>query len=320
MKKKVLAIIMILALTAGACMTAFAQEKSSATKNSLQSSGRINYFEGEDGVVIDSADLYMLADQLDLFKVRVTRQLGAMHTYLTKAGGGIALTSADGVYAVHSRPYAGDEIDPVNLDFATILEGIAVSQSIPNDPAAYGMSAGTKLYKTPEGKLVTSSLGGAEPVNIQSASAANLSAGTAAWVNGKLVLGTGEDVARMAESSSGSSGGSGGTGGSGDSGDSGGSGSGGTGNVGQMIGYDITKGYTIPEYLPRALAYVVTTSSDGNNGGSNPVFEISSSGLCKRLFTKKYARNGFNVRVSLYYVENVPAGTVVKGSNGLLYY
>ena len=67
MKKKVLAIIMILALTAGACMTAFAQEKSSATKNSLQSSGRINYFEGEDGVVIVAAELYMLAGQVGFF-------------------------------------------------------------------------------------------------------------------------------------------------------------------------------------------------------------------------------------------------------------
>lgn len=319
MKKKLLAIIMMLALTTSACMTALAEEKSSATKNSLQSSGRINYFEGEDGVVIDSDDLYMLADQLDLFKVRATRQLGAMHTYLTKAGGGIALTSADGVYAVHSRPYAGDEIDPVNLDFATILEGIAVSQSIPNDPAAYGMSAGTKLYKTPEGRLVTSSSGGAEPVNIQSASAANLSAGTAAWVNGQLVLGTGEDVARMAESAGGA-GGSGGTGGAGDSGGTGDSGSGSTGNVGQMIGYEISKNYTVPEYLPRAFAYVVTSSSEGNNAGSNPVFEISSSGLCKKLTTKKYARNGYNVRVSLYYVENIPAGTVVRGSNGILFY
>ena len=87
-----------------------------------------------------------------------------------------------------------------------------------------------------------------------------------------------------------------------------------------MIGYEISKNYTVPEYLPRAFAYVVTSSSEGNNAGSNPVFEISSSGLCKKLTTKKYARNGYNVRVSLYYVENIPAGTVVRGSNGILFY
>lgn len=98
-------------------------------------------------MVIDSADFYTLADQLDRFKVQAVKQLEVMHTYLTHSGGDVAMTSADDIYAVHKKPQSGEEADPLSLDFATILEGIAVSQSIPTNPEAYGFPAGTKFYK-----------------------------------------------------------------------------------------------------------------------------------------------------------------------------
>ena len=46
-------------------------------------------------VVIDSADFYTLADQLDRFKVQAVKQLEVMHTYLTHSGGDVAMTSKD---------------------------------------------------------------------------------------------------------------------------------------------------------------------------------------------------------------------------------
>ncbi len=299
MKKKILSVILILTMAMSVGMAALAAEDPSATRNSLRSSGAIHYFQGEDSVVIDSADLYALADRLDLFKVRVTKQLGAMHTYLTKAGGGIPLTSADGIYAVHTRPYAGEEADPVSLDFAAILEGIAVSQSIPTDPASYGMSSSTKLYKTPEGRLATTASEGAEPISIQAATADNLSAGAAAWVNGKLLLGTGADMADTAGTPA-------------ETPDFGGG--------EQLTQYAISTAYTMPENIATAFAYVHTSANGDNNAASTPTLTVEGGGTYYKLCGGSYARNGFNVKIALYHLKNIPKGAVIKGSGGKLFY
>lgn len=297
MKKKVLSILIVLTMMIGTCMVAAAAENPSATKAQLRSGGAVRY-SGKDGeVIIDAADFYTLADQLDLFKIRVVKQLGVMRTYLTRSGGDVALTSADDVYAVHRKPAAGDEADPLSLDFATILEGIAVSQSIPTDPAAYGFPAGTQLYKKADGTLTTSNSDGAEAVSVQPAEADNLSAGTAAWVNGKLLLGTGKDVSEMTGASSGTSVG--------------------TEEFGK---YGINSEYTLPEDVPFAIAYVCTTAHDGVSSGTTPIFSVSSCQKLTKLHGAKYSRNGFVVRVDVYRLIGMPAGTVIKGSGGLLFY
>ena len=191
--KKIILVMLAMTMLLSACMVTTAASASAATKNSLRSQGAIRYQEGTESVVIDSADLYTLADRLDLFKVRVAEQLGEIGTYLSRNPSGTQLTSDEGVYAVHQKPSSSGEADPLSLSFETILEGIAASQSIPTDPAVYGMGAGTTLYKGTDGKLYSSTQEGAEEICIQAATAENLSAGTAAWVNGKLILGTGGD-------------------------------------------------------------------------------------------------------------------------------
>ena len=299
MRKKILSLLAVLTLTISACMAATAAENPSATKTELHSEGVIRYKGTEGSVVIDSADFYTLADQLDLFKVRTVKQLGAMGTYLTHSNGDVAMTSADGVYAVHNKPTAGEEADPLSLDFATILEGIAVSQSIPTDPAAYGYPAGTKLYKKADGTLDTSYSDGAEPIGIQPAAVGNLSAGTAAWVNGKLKLGTGADMAEALDEASKNPGG---------------------GIGGGTTKHSIASAYTLPEDVSTAIAYVVTTNHEGDHTGADPVFSVSSCQNLSQLYYRKYFRNGYNVRIALYHITGMPAGTVVKGSGGLLFY
>lgn len=302
MKNKILAMIAMLTIVVSTCMVATAAETPSATKAELRSEGVIRYSGKEGNVIIDSADFYTLADRLDLFKVRAVRQLGVMNTYLSRTAGDVAMTSADGVYAVHRKPQPGEEADPLSLDFATILEGIAVSQSIPTDPAAYGFPVGTKLFKKADGTLGTSDSDGAEPVVIQPATADNLSAGTAAWVNGELKLGTGSDMAKMLEEISNAQG---------------------TGNG--LAQYPIADTYILPEDVQVAFAYVVTTAHgsngvDGNQAGADPVLTVSSCKNQTKLFGKGYARNGFNVRIGLYYLTGLPAGTQIKGSSGVLFY
>lgn len=302
MKNKILSVIAVLVIAFSTCMAAVAAENPADTKAKLRSKGAIHYADKEGDVIIDSADFYKLADQLDLFKVRAVKQLGVMRTYLTRSGGDVAMTSADGVYAVHNKPQDGEEADPLSLDFATILEGIAVSQSIPTDPAAYGMPAGTKLYKKADGTLGTDDSNGAEPIDIQAATAGNLSAGTAAWVNGELMLGTGEDTAKMIEEAVKAMGGDGG-----------------------VKKHSISSTHTLSKDVTAAFAYVVTMAHasdgiDGNEAGVDPVLTVSSYKSLKKLFGERYARNGFNVRVGLYYMTGLPAGTKIKGSSGLLFY
>lgn len=302
MKNRIVSMIAVFAITLSTCMVAVAAENPAATKTQLRSEGAIRYADEGGEVIIDSADFYTLADQLDLFKVRAVKQLGVMGTYLTRSGKGVVMTSADGVCAVHSKPQDGEEADPLSLDFATILEGIAVSQSIPTDPTAYGLPAGTKLYKKADGTLGTDDSEGAEPIDIQAAGAGNLSAGTAAWVNGELKLGTGEDTAKMIEEAVKALGGDGG-----------------------VKKHSISSTHTLSQDVSSAFAYVVTMAHgsdgvDGNEAGSDPVLTVSKYESLTKLFAQRYARNGFNVRVGLYYMTGLPSGAKIKGSGGLLFY
>ncbi len=300
MKKRLLFMVVAAVIMVNTCMAVMAADNPNATRNGLTSRGAIRYQEGQETVVIDSEDLYTLADCLDLFKTGAVEQLGAIHTYLSKDSTGVPLAGDDSVYAGHQEPSAQNTLDPVTLDFDTILAGIAASQSIPLEPSAYGLASDAKLYKEENGKLTTDQTSGAAQISIQAATAANLSAGTAAWVNGELLLGTGEDMAVMYEEKINSTG-------------------------SELSSHNISSGYKLPVDVKSAYAYVVTTAHsgsgvDGNNAGEDPVFTVSGGGRYTRLFSQKYARNGFNVRVALYHVMNAPAGAVVKGSDGRLFY
>lgn len=302
MKKRIFSIILVMAFMANTCMVAVAADGSHATKNSLNSKGAICYQDGAESVVIDANDLYILADRLDLFKTKVVEQLGKLHTYLSKDGSGVPLAGNNDIYAGHREPVAQNAVDPTTLDFGTILEGIAASQSIPLEPSAYGLASDVKLYRGEKGELIMDGSDGAKQISIQAATAANLSAGTAAWVNGELLLGTGEDMVTMYDEKF----------------LNGGSGEG-------LGSYDISSGYTLPVDVASAYAYAVTWASgsngvDGNTAGTDPYFTVNGGGRYTKLFGQRYSKNGFNVRVALYHVMNVPAGTVITGSNGLLFY
>ncbi len=193
MKKRCLSVILILILTFGTCGTVLAEDSKRGTGDDLKSYGKIAYQNGSDAVVIDSEDFHMLADRLDLFKQRMADQLQAMHTYFT-VGGDISLQTNADVSVVHTKPSDENIVNPLEVDFDTLLEGIAVSQSVSSDVTAYGFPAGTEFYKNENGVLTTDGTEeGAEKISVAAATADNLSAGTAAWVNGSLILGTGED-------------------------------------------------------------------------------------------------------------------------------
>lgn len=84
--------------------------------------------------------------------------------------------------------------------------------------------------------------------------------------------------------------------------------------------HSIASAYTLPEDVSTAIAYVVTTNSEGDHTGADPVFSVSSCQKLSQLYYRKYFRNGYNVRIALYHITGMPAGTVVKGSGGMLFY
>lgn len=75
MKKKMASALLVLTMVVSTCMVTTAAENPSATKAELHSEGVIRYSGSEGDVIIDTADFYTLADQLDLFKVRAVKQL-----------------------------------------------------------------------------------------------------------------------------------------------------------------------------------------------------------------------------------------------------
>jgi hypothetical protein len=194
MKQKLLSVIVVLALTLGPCTVSMASETANATRNSMKSAGNVIYTDGDNTVEIYSDDLYSIADKLDSFKTSIASQMAAIHTYFSAGNSGQSTVTNNHVRIVHKEPAAVDSIDPLTMDFDTLLEGLAASQSIPTDVTEYGYPSGQKLYKTSSGSLTTSS-SGATQINIAAATASNLSAGTAAWVSGNLILGTGGDHA-----------------------------------------------------------------------------------------------------------------------------
>lgn len=196
MKKKLISVVSVMALAFGTCTVAMAAGSipDNATRNNIKSSGNIVYMDGEHSVEIYSDDLLMLADQLDSFKTTVSDQLGEMNTYFSTGKQGTGTVSDSNIKIVHTVPSEGETVDPLTLDFDTLLEGLAASQSIPADVTEYGYADGTILYKTSDGELTTDSTqDNVEQISILAATPGNISAGNAAWVNGELVLGTGSD-------------------------------------------------------------------------------------------------------------------------------
>lgn len=194
-KRTIAMLSAVLLLSGSICMVAAAAENTTAAQIELQSRGAIHYQDGNETVIIDSTDLYKLAEAMDQFKVSVAKQLGEQRTYLSKNPSGVPLTETGGIYVTHLKPTLSEKVDPATLPFHALMEGMAASQTIPTDPAAYKMASGTKLYQGKDGKLQIGQPQDkdAKEVYIHAATAQELSAGAAAWVDGELILGTGDD-------------------------------------------------------------------------------------------------------------------------------
>lgn len=301
MKKKIVSIILMLALTMGTCSVAAAAEKNGATRDSLKSYGTIEYQEGNDKVSINSGDLYMLADQIDQVKLGVSDQLGAMNTYFT-AGDGISLDTDRQVSITHTRPSKADSVDPVTVNFDTLLEGIAASQSVSSDITAYGYSSDTKLYKKPNGELTDNgSQEGVEQIRVSAATADNLSAGSAAWVNGRLILGTGKD--NKAYYDSGYSSGE----------ESKTAPSDGFGSGGEENTIRAGKEYTFPEDMDIGYLYLANGSNE-NYVDAPAVNLVSGQVIMTRIVRHRMDGIGKSgsAHIAVYRLTNVKKGSVIK--------
>lgn len=125
-------------------------------RNRLKSKGRIDYENGK--VVICADDFVYLADEIDIleiiYKAIIVKGLNGIGTYFTK----------DGLVVHEQEDNCPDDL-ALKLSLARLYDGILNSQSVEH--------------------LINQ--------QIYAAVSDNLSAGTAAWVNGELIIGNGAD-------------------------------------------------------------------------------------------------------------------------------
>ena len=166
-----------------------------ARRNNIQSKGKIEYEQGK--VLIDSSDLRNLADEVDsletTYKATTIEALNAIGTYFRNDGN---LT----------HDLTGNEVDTeeekASLSFGSIKNGILLSQSVDSllSTQALNKDGNGLFYLNEEAsnnrnllQVTTDDTG--YPLQYQPITADNLTAGTAAWVNGQLIRGNGGDNA-----------------------------------------------------------------------------------------------------------------------------
>ncbi len=166
--------------------------KDAARRNRIQSKGTIDYAGGT--IILDASDLKFLADEVDMlenaYKISTAQALNQMGTYFT----------ADASISYDPTEAAAPEIYIPKLSYDRVREGILQSQSVAHLAARQASNAAGELlfYDSEEAQnnrrldAVTTDTN-AYPLLIQAATADNLSAGTAAWVGGTLLIGNGAD-------------------------------------------------------------------------------------------------------------------------------
>lgn len=168
-EKGVLGIILAATLMIGATAVVSANGGTLVDKDSFASKGKIQVKENETdpdpAIVIDSADLVTLAN--------ATNELNNQYTNAL----------ADAVNNIGSVPKT-DRV-AAGAQFSDLLSAITNSQAIDSSESVYVLPNGTVTDdSTAEGVIETQITGATE---------ANLSAGTAAWVDGQYIVGTGSD-------------------------------------------------------------------------------------------------------------------------------
>lgn len=182
MKKRklyfVLAVLICIIFTGSTAMASTDQRR-----GMIQSKGIINYANGK--VIIDASDLGSLADQTDeleiSYKSSVSDSLARIGTYIQIDG------SID-----HS---AAADIDPQRIRYEDFITGIQESQSVVHLASTQASDTKGKVYYTREKNniLEVTNDDTGMPVFITSASEDNLTAETAAWVDGNCLEGNGAD-------------------------------------------------------------------------------------------------------------------------------
>lgn len=166
--------------------------KDTVRRNQIKSDGIIDYAGGT--VILDASDLKYLADEIDTleasYKMLTAQALGKIGTYFRP----------DATLTYESEEAAPLEVCVENLSFDKIREGILQSQSVAHLAAKQAVNgAGEALFyvneEAQDNKRLDEITTNANdyPLMIQAACAENLSAGTAAWVDGKLIIGNGAD-------------------------------------------------------------------------------------------------------------------------------
>lgn len=162
-------------------------------RSRIASKGAVKY--SNNTVVLDSSDLTYLADEIDdlerAYKSSTMEALNRIGTFYASADGDISHEEDEN----HVSPDMAAE-----LSFSDLRQGILKSQSVDHLADVQAEDAdGNPLYYADrnacESNDITSTTTDANdyPVLIQPAAAGNLTAGTAAWVDGNLIIGSGTD-------------------------------------------------------------------------------------------------------------------------------
>lgn len=170
-----------------------AEERASSRSSHITSRGVLDYENGK--VVIDSSDLIYLANQIDAletaYKSATVDALNQISTFYSSADGDISHDYQENIVSSDSASV---------LSFNDLYQGILKSQSVEHlkDVQAKD-SDGSLLYyadldASDNNNLTRSTTETTDfPIMTQSAIENNLTAGTAAWVDGKLIIGNGAD-------------------------------------------------------------------------------------------------------------------------------
>lgn len=172
-----------------------AEEGQYDRRSSLASKGAVEYADGT--VVIDSSDLTYLADRIDelerTYKAATVDALNQIGTYYASSDGDIS-------HDPDNNHISSDMA--AELSFNDLYQGILKSQSVDHladvqaqDPDGKPLYYADGSAAESNNLIMTTTEANGLPILIRPASENNLTAGTAAWVNGKLIVGNGADNA-----------------------------------------------------------------------------------------------------------------------------
>lgn len=192
MKKLKIVVLMVLCML-GMCVPMMVFAQGSGRRGNISSKGKINF--GNGAVVLDSADLFYLADSIDelenTYKITTIDALNGIGTYFRNDG---SVTNDAGINETDT-----DE-EKRNLSFGSIKAGILQSQSVVSLSQIQAVNRdGNALFYLDQDAannhnlLRTTTQDTGLAVFYQPVTAENLTAGTAAWVDGHLIRGNGGD-------------------------------------------------------------------------------------------------------------------------------